>query len=130
MNPFDYVKAINSGKDIIRKSESPELAEKSYEPFLTNRSFSYHNDTLMQANEMNQRPDLGKQLQYDFYLNSIRPRKRYGSWSKTVKVEAVELVKEYYGYNKDRALEAVSILSDEQIDDIRKKLYRGGANDK
>ena len=126
MNAFDFVNAINANKDIISESDSPELAEKQYTPFLTNKALSYHNDTLMLANEMNMRPLIDNKLQFAFYLNTIRPRKRFSKWFKPDKVEAIELVKEYYGYNNDRAAEAVSILSDEDINTIRKLLYKGG----
>ena len=126
MNAFDFVNAINANKDIISESDSPELAEKQYTPFLTNKALSYHNDTLMLANEMNMRPLIDNKLQFAFYLNTIRPRKRFSKWFKPDKVEAIELVKEYYGYNNDRAAEAVSILSEDEINSIREKLYKGG----
>jgi len=126
MNPFDYIKSINAGQDIINDSDQPALMERNYDPFLANRAFSYYNDTIMQANELNQRPSMDKLLQYDFFINSIRPRKRWSKWAKPEKSEAFELVKEYYGYNDNRAREAVSILSDDDIDLIRKKLYKGG----
>tara|TARA_Y100000034_G_C6739241_1_gene327928 strand:- start:246 stop:629 length:384 start_codon:yes stop_codon:yes gene_type:complete len=126
MNVFDYVNAINRHRDIIRQAPQPDLAEKSYDPFIINRAFSYYNDTLMQSNELNQRPWIDKKLQNDLLLNSIRPRKRWTPWAKPEKIEAVELVKEYYKYNYERAREAVSILSKEDIEIIRETLYRGG----
>ena len=122
MTPFDFINAINSGKNIVKDA----LSEKAYNPFIINRGFSYYNDTLMQANELNQRPWINRKLQNDLLLNSIRPRKRWCSWAKPEKVEVIELVKEYYGYNNDRAREAVSIISDEEIEIIRKRLYKGG----
>jgi hypothetical protein len=126
MNPFDYVKAINAKKDLIRESESPALAEKGYDPFLTNRALSYHSDTLWYANEMNQVPNTDKLLQYDYLLHSVRKGKRFSKWFKPTKVEGEDLIMEYYKCNSNRAKEYAKILTIEQIEDIRQKLEKGG----
>lgn len=129
MNPFDYVNAINQHQNIIKDSENPELAEKDYVPFLINRSLSYFNDTIHQANEMNRYPDLPNILAFDFYLNSIRPRKRFSKWSKKSQNADVDIIKEYYGYNDKQAFDVLSILTKKQLGIIRKSLERGGVNE-
>jgi len=81
MNPFDYVNSINSTKkNLMRGTDNDRLAEKEYAPFLTNRTLSYHHDTVALANEMNQRSQLEHLLQYEFLLNSVRPKKRFAKW--------------------------------------------------
>jgi len=83
MKPFDFVNSASYSKeDLIRESDNTELAEKTYAPFLTNKAFSYHVDTIMYANEMNMRSALENQLAFDYYLNSIRPQKRFAKWIK------------------------------------------------
>ena len=78
MNPFDFVNSITySKKDIMN-----DINEKEYAPFLVNRSLSYHQDTLLYANEMNSRFDVSHRLQYHYLLNSIRKRKRFAKWAK------------------------------------------------
>jgi len=126
-NPFDFTNSINtSKKNLMRKTDNDVLAEKSYSPFLTNRALSYHNDTVAIANEMNIRHFTDKRLQYEFLLNIVRPKKRYAKWSKKEKGGDVDVVKEYFKYNDIKARQALTILTKEQIVEIRQKLEKGG----
>jgi len=129
-NPFDYINAINtSKKNLMRGSKNDRLAEKSYSPFLTNRALSYHLDTIGVANEMNQRHHTDNLLQFEYLLNTVRPKKRFAKWVKKDNEGDLSVVKEYYGYNDSKALQALSILSSEQLIKIRKTLEKGGSND-
>ena len=126
-NPFDFTNSINSSKkNLMRKTDNDVLAEKSYSPFLTNRALSYHNDTVAIANEMNIRHFTDKRLQYEFLLNIVRPKKRYAKWSKKEKGGDVDIVKEYFKYNDIKARQALTILTKDQIVEIRQKLEKGG----
>lgn len=127
MNPFDYVNAINTTKkNLMVGTENDRLAEKGYDPFLTNRSLSYHNDTIGLANEMNTRHYLDKKPQFEFYLNTVRKKKRFAKWEKKVKESDLAVVKEYYGYNEVKARQALTILTDDEIAVIRAKVDKGG----
>lgn len=125
-NPFDYITAISSNKDIIRTSDNPELAEKQYPAFMTNRGLSYFPDTILHANEMNMMSHLDSLLQNDYLLNSIRPRKRFSKWAKKRENSDIEAIKEYYGFGYSKAVQACNVLSSQQINDIKKKLEKGG----
>ena len=100
--------------------------EKNYPAYVINKCMSQHMDTIMYANEMNQYQGLDKKLQYDFFINIVRPRKRFSPWGKKQKVKDLELVKQYYGYSTEKALQALRILSPEQLEIIRDKLNKGG----
>ena len=123
MNPFEYVNAINMTKEDIMVDD---LAEKAYNPFMVNRSLSYFQDTVLYANEMNVNHTIDKRLQFDFLINMIRKRKRFSKWQKAVSDSDVEVVKEYYGYNNEKARSALSLLTREQINELKKKVYKGG----
>lgn len=126
-NPFDYVNAINlSKKDIIRSSENPELAEKSYVPFMTNKALSYFVDTIMHANEMNKSAHLDNILQNDYYLNSVRVSKRFSKWSKKIENSDVESIQEYYKVSFAKAVDICKVLKPEQISLIKEKIIKGG----
>jgi hypothetical protein len=126
ISPFDFVNSIQSDKkDLI----VDEWSERQYNPFIINKSLSFGTDTVIQANEMNSRPHLDKKLQFDFLRNIIPAKKRYNKWLKKEKLEAIEIVKQYYGYNTVKAQEVVSILSQKQIDSIKQKLKKGGLKD-
>jgi hypothetical protein len=75
---------------------------------------------------MNKYHHLDKKMQYDFYINSLKPRKRFSPWIKKQTLEHLELVKEYYGYNHTKSLEALRILTTEQLDQIKQALNKGG----
>jgi hypothetical protein len=110
----------------MRGSANDELAEKGYKPYLTNRSLSYHQDSILYANEMNMRPHLDSKLQYEYLLNTLRKRKRYSKWKKEVPDATVEMIMEYYGYSRSKAEQALRVFTDEQIETIRNNSDRGG----
>ena len=126
MKPFDFVNSINHKKNnMMRDTENDELAESSYVPFLTNRSLSYFPDTLFYANQMNILHTTDNKLQYEYLLNSIRPKKRFAKWVKPEDNDDLEMVKMYYGYSNKKAQQVLSILSSAQKEEIRTKLTRG-----
>lgn len=128
MNPFDYANAINSRKDIIRNSENPELAEKLYQSFFVNKALSYHIDTVLYSNEMNMKNHLDSIMQNDYYLNSIRPKKRFSKWHKKINDEAIEVIQEYYKVGYSKAVEISKVLTEEQISLIKIRTIKGGNN--
>jgi|TARA_Y100000361_G_scaffold111245_1_gene101366 hypothetical protein len=124
-SPFDYTKAINQSKE--RLMDSPdEMWEKKYSPFIVNKALYAFPDIILLVNEMNLNHHLDAKLQFDFLLNSIRPRKRYAPWLKTSKINNLELVKEYFGYNDQKAKDALDLLTDDQLEHIQTKLNKGG----
>ena len=116
----DWLNSINFTKE--------DLSEhiKSYPPYIINRCLSGHLDCVMYANEMNKYPGLDKDMQYSFYINTLRKKKRFSPWIKKDKIENLESVKQYYGYSNEKAQQALKILSNEQINFIKKKLDNGG----
>ena len=130
MKPFDYVNSINfTKKNLMRNTENDELAERDYVPFLTNKSLSYFTDTLPYANEMNKYHFLDKKLQYEFYLNSIRKKKRFAKWAKAEDNDEVIMISEFYKYSPQKAKAALKVLSKEEKDIIRNKMENGIKND-
>ena len=121
----DYLNAINYNKTPLMDSEDEEW-EKKYPSFIVNKCVAPFTDTILLVNEINQLHHLDKKMQFDFLLNSLRPRKRYTPWLKAKKLENLQYVKEYYGYNNEKARVALDILSDEQISAIKQKLNKGG----
>ena len=121
----DYLKAINVSKESLLDSED-EQWEKKFAPFIVNKCVAPFEDTVMLVNEINQLHHLDKKLQFDFLINSLRPRKRYAPWMKAKKLKNLEYVKEFYGYNNEKAKAALDILDDEQISAIKEKLNKGG----
>jgi hypothetical protein len=116
----DWLNSINFTKD--------DLSEdiKSYPPYIVNRCLSGHLDCILFSNEMNRYPNLDKDMQYSFYLNSLRKRKRFSPWIKKDKIQDLDIVKQYYGYSNEKASQALRILSKEQLDYIKKRLDVGG----
>ena len=130
MKPFDYINSINfTKKNLMRGTENDELAEKGYVPYITNKTLSYFTDTLLYANEMNRYHFLDNKLQYEFYLNSIRKKKRFAKWAKADNNDELNMISEYYKISLPKAKDALKILSPEQKQDIRNKLEQGINND-
>lgn len=122
MGPFDFVNSINSSKKEDLMAD-PEVLEKEYSPFLTNKALSYFNDTIGYANVMNMNPHLDNKLQYHYLLNIIRPRVRRSKWHKKLAENTdLEIIQQYYGYSTKKAQVALAVLSPEQINDIKKRI--------
>ena len=120
MNPFEYVNSINyTKKDIM----IDDIAEKAYNPFMINRSLSYFNDTVAMANEMNIHHSIDNRLQFDFLINIVRKRKRFSKWNKPEVATDLDVIKEYYGYSNEKARMVHNLLTDNQITELRRKVF-------
>ena len=123
MNHFDYLNSINLSKQDIMVDD---ICEKAYNSFMVNRGLSYFPDTVVIANEMNKHHQIDNKLQYHFFINMIRKRKRFSKWAKANKESDIDAVKEYYGYSNEKARQALTLLSPDQITIIKNKVSKGG----
>ena len=122
----DYLNSINLNKKNLMDEDSDPAWKSKYPAYIINKCMSHHMDTVMYANEMNQYSNISKKMQYDFYIHIVRPKKRFSPWGKKQKIDDLDLVKRYYGYSTDKAIQALRILSPNQIDYIKDKLNKGG----
>jgi hypothetical protein len=120
----DWLNSINFTKENLIEEDSTLV--KEYPPFIINKCLSGHLDCVLFANEMNKYHFLDKDMQYNFYLNILRKRKRFSPWLRKEKVSDLEFVKQYYGYSNEKASQVLKILSNEQIDFIKQRLDTGG----
>ncbi len=120
----DWLNSINFNKEDLT-SDDPECI-KEYPSYIVNRCLSGHLDTVLYANEMNKHPNLDKDMQYQFFLNSLRKRKRFSPWLRKDKVDNLNIIKKYYGYSNEKALQALRLLTQQQLDYIKKRLDTGG----
>lgn len=117
MTPFDIV------NDLLHKKELP-FDDKAYVPFIINKAVGNHVDCILPANTMNKNHHLPKHLQHQYYLNIITPMRRFAKWVKKLKDDDVEIVMEYYQFSRQKAKEALSLLTKEQLVQI-KRIMRG-----
>ena len=120
----DWLNSINLTKENLL--ENDPTSKKSYPPYIINRCLSGHLDCVLFVNEMNKYHFRDKDLQYSFYLNTVRKRKRFSPWLRKDKIEDLDYVKQYYGYSNEKALQVLKILSNEQINFIKQRLEIGG----
>ena len=121
----DWLNSINFNKDNLIEEDPSTI--KDYPPYIINRCLSGHLDCIMFANEMNKYSFLDKDMQYSFYLNTLRKKKRFSPWLRKDKVTDLQCVKQYYGYSNEKASQALKILSKQQLDYIKQRLETGGA---
>ena len=106
---------------------SDEREYKDYKAYMVNRALSFHMDCVLYANEMNLHPGLDEDMQYQYLLNTVRPMKRkFQPWQRADILKDLECVKQYFGYSDEKAKEALRILTDEQLEQIRKHTDKGG----
>ena len=120
----DWLNSINFNKDNLIEEDPSEI--KNYPPYIVNRCLSGHLDCIMFANEMNKYSFLDKDMQYSFYLNTLRKKKRFSPWLRKDKVTDLEIIKQYYGYSNEKASNALKILTPEQLSYIKQRLETGG----
>ena len=120
----DWLNSVNFNKDNLIENDPESIS--SYPPYIVNRCLSGHLDTVLFANEMNRYSNLEKDMQYSFFLYTLRKRKRFSPWLKKEQVEDLDLVKKHYGYSNEKAKVAVSLLTKTQLEYIRNKHDMGG----
>ena len=120
----DWLNSINHTK-VNLLEEDPDSVKK-YPPYIINRCMSGHIDAILFANEMNQHPNLDKDMQYSFYLNTLRKRKRFSPWLKKEQVDDLDLIKKHYGYSNEKARIALTLLTKSQLEFLRKTHDMGG----
>ena len=123
MNPFEYCNAINYTKKNIM---TDDITEKAYSSYMVNRQLSYFPDTVLAANEMNRNHHIDNRLQFDFFINIVRKRKRFSKWFKPEQISDLEVVKNYYGYSNEKARQVCDLISVDQMEELKKKVYKGG----
>jgi len=120
----DWLNSINFTKENLMKED--ETSKKEYVPYIINKCLSGYIDCILYANEMNLYHSLDKDMQYSFYLNSLRKKKRFTPWIRKDKVNDLECIKKYYSYSNEKASQALKILTKEQIKFIKKRFETGG----
>ena len=121
----DWLNSINQTKRNLR-DEDPAI-EKEYPPYIINRCYSGHLDAVMYANEMNKYNFLPKKMQYDFFINILRVKKRFSPWLRKDEIKDLDYVKRYYDYSNEKAKQALKLLSKEQLNFIKSKFETGGS---
>lgn len=124
MTPFDFVNSISFNKtDLFTDPQ----ADKDYIPFVINRQLSYFPDTIMYANQINQHPLIDKRWQFTFYLHALSKRKRFSKWAKkpAISDDAIA-VANYYKYSLAKAVDTLSLLTDDQLQLIKQHMDKGG----
>ena len=123
MSPFDYLNSINMTKKNLMVDEQ---SEKDYVPFIVNRGLGYFQDTVLLANEMNVNCHIDSKLQYDFLKGTVSKRKRFSKWLKAEEDEKLDIICEYFGYNRNIAKSIVDLFDISTLEDIKKRLDKGG----
>lgn len=120
---WSFIKDILDNKHDIWE----EGAEKLYKSYSADSTLSNYPDTVLYANEMNRFP-VAPKWNYYFYLNSIRSGVKRGYFKKDPPsdVEDLKLIQEAFGYSIHKAKETLSILSPEQLEEIRIRMDKGG----
>lgn len=123
LSPYSFLNEINGTKNDIMVDD---IAEKQYVPYMVNRTLSYFQDTVLIANELNKYHHLDNKLQFHFLINIVRKRKRFTKWFKPQIESDLDVVKEYYGYNTKKAQQALTLLTPDQLKQLKYKVRKGG----
>lgn len=122
-NLSDFLKSINTTKEnVFDRAKTPneyDDIENAYTPFVVNRCLSYFPDTILLVEELNRRPKIPKYYQYKFLLTLVRKRGRFKKWDKIEREDDINIVKEYFGYSLDKAIQALKVLTESDLSCIK-----------
>ena len=121
ITPFSFVNDLSYKKENIFNEET----EPYYISFIINKALSNFIDVIYASNEMNLLSHLPKKLQNDFYINIIRPNKRWSKWNKKINNDDVSLIMNYYGFNNEKALNILKLLTRENLNKIKDEWEKG-----
>lgn len=126
-SPFDFIRAASETKeDLINDSDNPDLIEDLYAPFIVNRGFALFSDSVLHANEMNMRPHLFKDAQFQYYRGVLRKRKRFSKWPKADKSKDLDALQQVYSCNRTVAKMYLKVLTKDQLQQVHEQLVTGG----
>jgi hypothetical protein len=122
-----YLNSINTTKkNVMRDPEADPSVVTGYPAFIVKRLLSYHEDCVLLVNELNKLPTLDGQMQYEYLLHALPKKRRFSKLHKTVSPENLDLIKKYYGYSDQKAMEVLDLHTPQQIEALRKELDEGG----
>jgi hypothetical protein len=123
-----YLTSINSTKkNVMRELEVDPAVITGYPGFIINRLLSYHMDAILIVNAINKLTQLDNQLQYEFLLHGLPKGKRFSKLHKAVSPENLDLVKKYYEYSTEKALQVLDLHSVEDLRQMTTDMSEGGA---
>lgn len=123
---FDLLNDLNFKKE-DKPADNPALLRGSnYSKFLVDMMLSRHVDTVLFAEEMNERPRLSNKMHFYYLWHAIPKKKRFSKMNKGPKIKNLELVKQYYGYSDEKAMEIMDLLAEKDFEYIKQSLYQGG----
>lgn len=126
LSPFDFTKSLSQTKVNLLDQDPENIKDLKGSMFMINRAFSYYVDTILWANEINQHSNIEPLMFHDFYFYGLKSKSRYSKWSKKINDEDVQLIMSHYNYSERLAIEALELLSSEDIINIRKSRETGG----
>lgn len=120
---FDTIKAVSSTRPLTFQ----DLVQDNlpYDAFMVNRAFSLTEDTVLAAALMNERPHLDKEMQATFYIHTLRPRRRFEKWPKSLDDATAKIVAQYYGMSVREAKLSATLHTKEEIKQMQQVLDEG-----
>lgn len=124
----EWLPSLTEKKGYLFEKGKEDQIERKYPTFMINRALSQYADTVILVNEMNRYPSLDAKLHYDFLYHTIDKKRRFSKWAKATKNETINTIVEAYNISPRKAEEISDILSDEDIENLKSYLYKGGKN--
>ena len=117
MSPFDFAKAAGHTKQDLFAED--ETLVNDYNSYMVNKIFSYFDDTIFHANEMNMRWEIPSEGNFYYYMGALRSRNRYAKWYKPDNIDDIKLIQAQYECSVRVAKQYLDILTKDQVEQIR-----------
>ncbi len=123
----EWLPSITEKKGYLFEKGKEEEIERKYPSFMINRALSQYEDTVLLANEVNRMSaSLDPKLQYDFLYHLVPKKRRFSKWAKAQKSDTINMIVEAYNISVRKAEEISDLLSEDDIENLRTYLCKGG----
>lgn len=123
----EWIPSITEKKGYLFEKGKEEEIERKYPSFMINRALSQYEDTVLLANEVNRMgATLDPKLQYDFLYYLVPKKRRFSKWAKAQKSDTINMIVEAYNISVRKAEEIIDLLSEDDIENLKTYLYKGG----
>lgn len=126
LGPFTFVNSILKTKTDLLTGHPERVSE--YNSFITGRALSFYPDTVLLAQQVNQRPHITPEMHYRFLMATVDGSnyRQFTKWPKEEDHPMVGDIAKYYECSLREARRLVEQHTEEQLEAIRKFCDVGG----
>lgn len=126
MDMISALNSINTGKNNLMRDDVGrviESEERSYPSFPVLRSLSYHPDSILIANMLNEHGlrefNITPLMHYEFLLYALPKGRRFAKWARGSAEDDIDIIMEIQNVSYEKARGIASLITSDEMDRLR-----------